>query len=554
MLIDATTRPDHLEELGLHRWENGTWAILWKGFVFSAGQRAGPPTIAHLAEQLAGRNLASLAQSLRGVFALFVFDKRALTWRILVDNGGLYRVYHDARGAGSSFLEMTRARSCSAADLDPTAVMSYLASGYVFGPATIVRGIRKLRADQVLVLAGDTPAPPRIEPKRLVPAADVDAATVVERYFADLAHAVQGRRLSVDATGGFDTRLNLCLLHACGASFEMAVSSAPDSPDKRIAERIAGLLRHEFVATGHDIEHLEEELPATFADADGQADLRHFHRNRQNVLGRRARGIETLVHGGGGEVFRDYFFAHDFPFYGTRRTNFERYYDLRIATVRWPEQYFGPAYRPLIAAAREASLRQFADWQAERNHLSCNRVAYFLRAPEFFGPFFSSYVDLGVEVVAPFLDYDVAMAGMRLSPWQGFYNRWHRAELTRHNPELAALPTSEGYSASNEIRHLPADLFAYGLAQASRVGKKLGQRALGKTLFHRVGALASDAPGYAERLRQTPAFVAAVERLKRAEVLAPELVPDDLREAHCGRVLTLGMLLGHFEGDHGSVA
>lgn len=552
MLIGDTTEPDRLREVGLNRWEDERWAILWKGFVFSAGRVAGQPTVQDLADRLEHDRLHVLAATLRGVFGLFVYDKRDRTWQVTTDNAGLYRIYHDDHVIGTSFLELLAATNRSADDLAPDAVVSYMTSGYVFGAGTVVAGVMKLRGDQVLEVGPGTPVV-RVERKGVSEPA-LDATATVEAYFADLATAVRSRRLSVDATGGFDTRLNICLLHHHGVPFEMAVSSGPDSDDKLIAERISRMLRHEFVATGHDIDRLDEELAATFRDADGQSDLRHFHRNRQNVLKRRERGIEVMVHGGGGEVFRDYFYVQDFPRYGSRTSNFQRYYDLRIATVRVPEQHLGPAYRPRLAASRESVIRQFEQYRGETNNLSFNRVAYFLRAPEFFGPFFSSYINLGVEVVAPFLDHDNALAGMRVAPWQGFYNRWHRAMITRHDPALAALPTSEGYTASSQFRYLTRDLWAYGRSQASRVGKKVGQRVLGKTLFHRVGLHASDAPDYTRRLRRTRQFATAVEHLKAVGVLAHDLEPDGLREAHIGRVLTLGMLVGHLEGTAATTA
>lgn len=545
MLLDATAQPDRLQEVGLRKWENEHWAIFWKGFLFTAGRPAGTPTIEYLARRLMVSELRELCHALRGVFGLFAFDKRVQTWQIAADNAGLYRIYHNDRSVGTSFLEMLAATSMSAEDLDPAAVVSYLTCGYVFGADTLAGGIKKLRADQVLELDGGT-GTPRLAQKALAEPT-TDATTTVSEYFANLATAVRGRRLSVDATGGFDTRLIIGLLHHHHVEFEMAVSSQSHSSDKIIAEKMAKMLHHQFVATGHDIQNLEEDLFATFCDADGQADLRHFHRNRQNVLQRRNRGIEVLAHGGGGEVFRDYFYVHDFPSYGSSSSNFDRFYDLRFASVRVPEQHLGRAYQPLVVACRNQTIRHFEKYRGDTNNVSFKRAAYFLRAPEFFGPFFSSYINLGVEVIAPFLDHDVALTGIHLSPWQGFYNRWHRAMITRYNPALAALPTSEGYTASARTSHLARDLWSYSVVQASRVGKKIGQRTLGKTLFHRVGALAADAPGYADHLRQTNEFATAVDRLKSAGILATGLDPSELREAHIGRILTLGLLLGYLE-------
>ena len=87
----------------------------------------------------------------------------------------------------------------------------------------------------------------------------------------------------------------------------------------------------------------------------------------------------------------------------------------------------------------------------------------------------------------------------------------------------------------------------HGVVQVSRVAKKVGQRVLGKTLFHRVGAFAADAPDYGDRLRRTSHFTIAVDHLKSTGVLAADLDPGELRETHIGRVLTFGMLLAHLD-------
>ena len=43
-----------------------------------------------------------------------------------------------------------------------------------------------------------------------------------------------------------------------------------------------------------------------------------------------------ISHGGGGELYRDHSFVQDFPLYGSRRVNLERYHDLRVAPVAFP--------------------------------------------------------------------------------------------------------------------------------------------------------------------------------------------------------------------------
>jgi hypothetical protein len=165
------------------------------------------------------------------------------------------------------------------------------------------------------------------------------------------------------------------------------------------------------------------------------------------------------------------------------------------------------------------------------------------------GQFYANYINMGLDVAAPFLDYRNAHVGMRLPPWQTFFTRWHRATITRVCSALAVLPTSDGYTASNKLRHLPRNVAGYALVQLRRGAKKVSQKLLGKSMFHEVGAFAADAPGFMAHLRASSCFALAVERLKAAGILAPDLDPASVRDIHIGRILTMGLLLDYLSRD-----
>jgi hypothetical protein len=137
---------------------------------------------------------------------------------------------------------------------------------------------------------------------------------------------------------------------------------------------------------------------------------------------------------------------------------------------------------------------------------------------------------------------------MRLSPWGRFFFLWHRRMITEHCRAMAALPTAEGFTASSESLRMLKDVRAYGTTQLQRVVKKVSQRMFGRARFHMVGALVADAPGFTDRLRASPHFRAACDRLAALGVLAPGPAAETVRDAHVGRVLTAGMFLGEFEG------
>ena len=546
MLIDATTRPEGVAEPGL-RWRSGArFVVGWKGHVFIPGKTAGHDSISHLIMQLeAGASLDGLMGELSGVFGLFVHDRAQGGWQIAIDNGGMYKVFWDERGCATSLLQLTRARGTRRDQLLPAALIEFLAHGAVYGPGTFVAGVRKLRWDELLELPA-VGGPPRLLPKRLEEPSIDDGQSVVA-HFAPLARSLAGLKVSADVTGGIDTRLITCLLYRAGADFEIAISGRADSADGQMSAHIAHLLERPFFITPHELSRLEEELPLVFRDGDGQIDCCPFHRLRQHCLARLARGVQVISHGAGGEHYKNFLSIQDFPRYGSPVTNFERFYAWRIAPVTVPRRYLSGEGAALLAEVRPRALAQFAELKAATNNESYDRVIYFLRSSEVYGRPLSSYINLGLDVVAPLLDWRNVRVAFKLSPWRRFFNGWHRQVLTAHCPRLAALRTTEGSSVSTELRHLLPDIAGYVGIHSRRAVKKTGQRLLGKALFDPLSRANVDAPGFVSAVRASGAFSLALDALKDAGLFAPELTPTDVRDVHVGRVLNLGLFLRHVE-------
>ena len=367
MLIDATSDPERLNEVGLRWWSNERFTIGWKGHLFLPGYPGGAPSVAELATMLTTSTLADIAQEICGVFGIFVHDRAEGGWRICVDSSGLYKVFYDARSASTSFLEIVRARRTGRNDLADEALIEFIAYGAVFSGRTFVTTIAELRGGEVLQILADG-SQTRTERKTLSTQDVAPADTAVVDYCRNLARSLDGRVLSVDATGGFDSRLVLCLLGNQGLPFELAISGLPGTEDTEIARRIATMLDRPFHLAGHDLDNFDQVLSATFRDGDGQTDVRRLHRDRQAALARLGRGVEVMAHGGGGEYFRDHYVIQDFPFYGSSRVNFKRYHDLRMMPVELPLEALSSRGRDLFVALRPAMLARFQELLASTNN------------------------------------------------------------------------------------------------------------------------------------------------------------------------------------------
>ncbi|MGD9510612.1 MAG: hypothetical protein AB7X49_18895, partial [Geminicoccaceae bacterium] len=240
MIIDPHSRPEDLVERGLHWWSNERFAIGWKGHVYFPGESAGEKTVAKLALSLENAELATKAGDLRGVFGLFVWRKSDQSWQITVDNTGLYKIYFDRRGASTSFLDLVRKRGIDRSGVSLDALAQFLAYGAIIKGKTLALGIEELSGNEILLLGGSQEIHKVV--KVVTATGSADATQAVREHFAMLAHSLQGRRLSVDATGGFDSRLVMSLLSRQELPFELAISGQSGTPDTEIARRIAGML------------------------------------------------------------------------------------------------------------------------------------------------------------------------------------------------------------------------------------------------------------------------------------------------------------------------
>lgn len=361
--------------------------------------------------------------------------------------------------------------------------------------------------------------------------------------------ALTGRKVSVDVTGGFDSRVIACLLNQRRQPFDCALAGVVGSNEQATALAVAASLGRELTYHAHDIATLEADLPQVFLDGDGLTEIPRLHRDRQLCLRRLAQGTEVMVHGGGGEFFRDNFFIQDFPFYGVPKADIERFYRLRIIPVGLPDAQLTPRALALREAVFAATKERFEHCRAATNNETYEQIYRDFRAPELFGTSFSNYLHLGMQVAAPFLEHRMIRLAMRMPPWSRFFTLWHRRILTENCPALAALPTADGYTAISHKRRLVAELGTFARVQAGRIGRKLTERYLGKSLFHKVGELEADAPGYRDGLRRSKLLAMAVDRLQKHDILRPGLTIDELRNVHVGRIITMGTLLRFLDGE-----
>jgi len=307
----------HSRSVALERYPNGDFGFVCGTCLCEGG---GLADVAALYEGATTRS--PMCEQIMGHYAA-VFKKNGRT-EIKLDQFGGYHLFYnlDARIVCSSFFAI-----CSvlpSLTLSHQSAYEYVFNGVVSGNetlfnevkvapirATIVVGPHALEIIRPPLPVTQTFASPRRD------ASLRESIALLDRYFSAVARSF-GDRVRCALSGGYDSRLILAFLRRHGMKPSVYVYGGPQNGDVQLAEDIARgegfaldvidkddrpvIPPTEFIETAH----------RNFLATDGYGYAGIFHNGAETgELARRVHGDMIAVNGGGGEIFRNFFYLLD---------------------------------------------------------------------------------------------------------------------------------------------------------------------------------------------------------------------------------------------------
>ncbi len=518
------------------------YELAWRGVAYYPGERPGSAAIAAALAGAGPDPMIGVARRLRGNFFLSIRDVADGRTVAFTDSGGMFDAYVSGARVSTSFLQLAETIGARRSDVDPAAVVEFLDLGKVFEGRTLLPEIRRLLPGAVHELrTGEQPLVHDLG----MPGIDAGpgAEFTLERFFEELASSLTGLSVSVDLTGGSDTRLVAVML-ARSLPFECAVSGTVDSSDVEIAAKVAQALGRPLHVTIHDASDVGDVAGELFEAADGISDVLAGHRLRQFARERADRQVDVAVGGIGGEFLKDLFWLLDFPLYRWRTPHLERLFT-RWRPVPFPPWLLAGRFASEAAEVRPRVLAAMRRRRMATNTETYDRIYHDMWATVVAGHSISIN-DNYVPFVAPLLDPAIIRLGYSLPRRDRFFNRYHRRLITRASLAVARVPSSDTHVTRIGLSSRPGDELrdapAYMLDKLRRLRTKVGQR-----LGRGGGYPPLDDPALIPAARSSEAFQRAVGGLVSAGVLAPG-AQDQLPDRYVGRVLTLGMLFERLDG------
>ncbi len=512
--------------------------LFWRGFVYKGGRRGGAESLRELLET-DEREIPRFAAKLKGIYFIALHCKPSGNIYAFVDQAGLYHAYYSSRHICSSFLDLVRAEHCTHNDIDPEALVEFFHFGCIYEDRTFFPSIRKINPDAI-IRCGPNGATTVL--RRPVPDIAKSPQRPFDAVLRDFATAAMDEHVSMDITGGADSRLLASALAYFGLPFETATSGRPGIPDLEIGASVAKVLGRPFYPTYHSASRCDwDEI---FDLSDAMVDVTKNNRQLQLQRDRRKRGITLSVSGAAGEAFRETWWMHDFPFYTRRVAKLERLYALRIAPRPLQHSLLDGNYEKCSEHQRDNFLRRVSRYAVPGNTRTYDRIYYYLQLRAWSGTFVTSSIRL-LKVGIPYADREMMRIGYNLPRTQRILSRFHRKMIAKYSRAAAELPTTEsGVSLASGTLAFSLDLSRYLADRSKRLTKKIGQQLLGRTFFQD----SSDDPRMFDQLSGAITSHKSTEVLADYGVFRRSVDPSTLPKRYLGTVFVLGKLFEEIGG------
>ncbi|MCG8503932.1 MAG: hypothetical protein MI755_04950 [Sphingomonadales bacterium] len=464
---------------------------------------------------LAAWRVGSLDETrLFGAYAVFLYCGRELAF--FTDRLGSAKLYRSGDGAVLSTSFLATAECLTKRTLNTQAAYEYVFQGACYGSETPLREVVTVEPGFRYRLSDAPGSRLRSEPRPWpLPAAPRDAP--FEEHVAanleqlgkvyDAIVGAFGNAVDAALSGGYDSRLTLALLRARGLRPHVHVYGKPTDGDVRIAKQIAA-------GEGFEIDHVDKSLwlpPAgeeaaetvarNFLMFDGWPTDGIFD-NGVDLTTRLARAADgrLALNGGGGEVFRNFFYlpGRPLPARSLLWTFYSRY-DPKALTGVFDEARYLDRLEAKLISALGASGPALTRAQVE--------LAYPLFRCRFWTGHNTATNNRIGPALTPFVEPPVVAAAAEIPLAMKNHGRIEAAMIRQVDPKLAAYPSDYGFDFAQDppLGARLKDRLTYARPPALRrfsyrIQHRMMARSDGRSLLSDLRDLMPDGPDLVSRL------------------------------------------------------
>ncbi|PIU40801.1 MAG: hypothetical protein COS99_08770 [Candidatus Omnitrophica bacterium CG07_land_8_20_14_0_80_42_15] len=519
-------------------YKNDSFDVYWNGVIYIPGKPVGLPSIIEFINKLLNQDIAEICALLYGVFFMVVQDKTRNITYAFIDNSGLFKAYFSTTEISDSFLDLIKRKAIG--DISPECIVEFLCFGNLYCNKTFFDDIKKIKDNEIMVL--NSKGVFEVRDKKIGKISDESKCEILS-FLKNCCESFRDEQLSVDLTGGADTRFIAALLSYFGMNFEVAISGTEGNTDIKVALEVAKLLNRNIYVTQHTIDTLEQDIEKLFIYNDGLANILTYHRVSQFQNDRLQRGVTLGLSGAGGELFKDSWWLQDFPFYNSSRIRIERLFERCIRKTFFPHILLSERLADLSKGLERKFIDLLNLYRLNSNTQTYDNIYYHFRAQEAIGRFLTNTNNYFIPFYTPLLELDLARLSFNLKRRERFNNMFHRNWITFSNLKVARLKTNHGFTVSSRKADMLADFLHYLSDKQKRLVNKIIPKNPEKIILQD----GPDNPQMIGRIRRMQITHELIGVLKKYGILNTALKIESVSDCHLGSLITLGLLLKRME-------
>ncbi len=478
---------------------------------------------------------------IKGIFLLYIKNKINGDTYVFTDNSGMYKSYIYENVISSSFLELVDYLNIAISDLDYKSINEFLHLGFVHSNNTFIHSIKKINFSEVIEWKN---AEKNIFHKNLIKIEDDNIEISFEDHFDNFSNVLKQKNISIDLTGGIDSRLICALLDYRNLDFEVAISGVKGNQDIEIAKKVSSLLNKKFYVTYHSTNNLSDsKIYEIFNITDAQIDVLNYHRNIQFNDDKKSRGVNFQISGMAGELYKDYWWLQDFPLYRKRKSNIEKLYILRIESISFPHEIMGRKVYDHSIKFKNKSIDNLKHYNMDYNTQTYDKIYYYFKMQTVGSTYLTIPTNNYAISYAPLMEKEIVRIGYNLDRFNRFYSNFHREQITRVNHEISQIITTEGMSCSNYLTAKLNDLPKYLINKQKRLVKQIFRKIRQKTYFQ------ENPTNYKifGIVKKMDLINKQESTLKHFGILNEGVRLENLKSEHIGRFLTVGIFINNLK-------
>jgi len=458
------------------------------------GQQTGKPVLGILADEYLNRkNDKDILSCLQGQYAAVCVDirqRRMLGW---VDRLGLMPGYvcsvDDIAWFSTSSMALA---SILKPPLDLHSVRTLFLGRSPTSPHSLFEGISRLSFGQHVELFNGrhhiettwTPYLPTVRYRNLDEAIDEGVGKI--RACCEGIRSTYSRPI-MDLTSGLDSRLVVAGMYKGDADrLSVTVNGTPDSINVQIAHRAAKQFGWDMLSVSPP-ENWGFQRWSFFQQGVALSDGERTGNGIDKTLYIKRAIPESggvSVMGGGGELYRDFFWQQEFFNIGrTSELNIPKLIKYRFNfKTTYEKSLFAKDWYSELLAGDITTLKQIVDLAPDALNTAKLDAIYIWKSGGHGGRYRAAMLPV-VFSLSPLwtqelIEYAVSM------PWKyRMHGKLIRGLITRISPELAKLPTWYGSSAEPLSILRPLQLLKYGAITAQKLIRKTSQVTIGRSIF-----------------------------------------------------------------------